>query len=185
MSHKDCKYKNGFCQNHFPWNGKGKVIPNSWACIYFVCFFLPFSLETTKIIIDSGVFLVYTLFCASCYCLFHFTVVIVVACDAYVVRHFRFQIEKKTMDFLIMFSLFSLCCFHVWQNMSWKFFFSKLFSLSNRVECRLRCELLMWNGKVYADGLQFKWFLFYYYCPRFLISYQFEQVDDAMAFNVF
>lgn len=146
MPHKDCKYENGFCRNHFSVKEKSfqslerfffvfswDIQNHNWfRCVSFVPFFS---------------FSFYFLWLSL-------TVVIIVACDAYIVRHFPIQIEK-TMDFLgvVFILILTKCMLEVFRT------FSTLAA---------SCELLMWNGKVYADGLQFKWFASFS-CPQILI----------------
>lgn len=167
MPHQDCKYENGFCRNHFT------VKEKSFQSLEHFSFFL----ETSKIIIDSGVFLLYPFFHLFLYIVIvshrcHHCCVWCLFCPIFFISNW------KTMDFLGP-------CFHFHSDKMYVGSFSK-YTLSTGTAS---CELLMWNGKVYADGLQFKWFASFS-CSQNFDSHHFEHVDDvatlslSMLFNI-
>lgn len=130
-----------------------KSFPRERKSHFKVLSIFPFSLETSKIIIDSGVFLLYPFFHLFLYIVIvshrcHHCCVWCLFCPTFFISNW------KTMDFLGR-------CFHFHSVKMYVGSFSK-YTLSTGTAS---CELLMWNGKVYADGLQFKWFASFS-CPQ-------------------
>lgn len=153
--HKDCKYENGFCWNHFPWNSaKEKSLQRLAERIFF-----PFSLETLKIIIDSGVFLLYPFLLLHAIVSFAFATLSSLLLRIMFMLSDIFDIKLKNNGLSAMF------CFHFDEmRLGKKKFFCvlKLFSLPNSI-VTVSCELLIRSKKkLYADGLQFKWFVLFY-----------------------